>query len=64
MNIIFLPMRRDDRLTLNRAGDTLIVNGTPFDFSSLPEGAEQDVDTIGCLVCAVPAPLISAVSRR
>ncbi|MGX0977007.1 hypothetical protein ACSSVY_002731 [Roseovarius sp. MBR-51] len=39
MQIRFSPMRRDLRLTLDRSGDTLTINGEAFDFSPLPEGA-------------------------
>jgi len=39
MNITFTPMRSDAPLTLERQGDSLIVNGTRFDFSQLPDGA-------------------------
>jgi hypothetical protein len=47
-------MRRDDRLTLDRVGDTLIVNGMPCDFSSLSEGDAQDAETTGCPWFAEP----------
>lgn len=39
MQITLTPMRRDDRLTVELHGDTLVLNGTPYDFSQLPEGA-------------------------
>lgn len=38
--IIFLaPQRRDDGLTISKAGDIITINGESFDFSSLPDGA-------------------------
>lgn len=39
MKIILSPMRRDDQLTLTKAGDVLTLNGEAFDFSGLPNGA-------------------------
>lgn len=39
MIINFVPQRRDDALTLEKQGDMLLVNGAPYDFSPLPEGA-------------------------
>lgn len=40
MLIHFSPVRCDDELTVLVAGDTVIVSGTPFDFTQLPEGGE------------------------
>lgn len=42
------PMRRDDALTLHRAGDVLTINGTPYDFGPLPEGGLLPRDAVGC----------------
>lgn len=39
MKIVLSPQVRDDALTLIRSGDTLIINGEPFDFSGIPDGA-------------------------
>ncbi|QBF31486.1 hypothetical protein [Thalassococcus sp. S3] len=39
MKITLSPTRRDQRLTLERQGDQLIVNGEVFDFGQLAEGA-------------------------
>lgn len=39
MKIALSPQVRDGALTLSRSGDTLIINGEPFDFSGIPEGA-------------------------
>ena len=39
MKLTFLPMRRDDRLILHRAGDVLTINGEAYDFGPLPDGA-------------------------
>lgn len=38
MQIRFFPMRSNAPLSLVRAGDTLTINGTSFDFSQLEEG--------------------------
>lgn len=38
MKIVLSPQRRDDTLTLSRAGDALTVNGEEFDFSQVGEG--------------------------
>lgn len=39
MQIKFNPQRREDTLSVVKQGDTLIVNGIEYDFSSVPEGA-------------------------
>jgi hypothetical protein len=39
MRLSFSPVRTDARLSLEVAGDVLIINGESFDFSGLPEGA-------------------------
>lgn len=41
MHITFCPIRSDETLTLERVGDALVVNGDLFDFSTLPDGAEN-----------------------
>jgi len=48
MHITLIPMRRDDALSLARAGDHLIVNGVAFDFSDLPDGATLPQDAVAC----------------
>lgn len=39
MKISFSPVRMDSTLEVAKAGDTLTINGTAFDFSVIPEGA-------------------------
>lgn len=39
MQITLIPQRRDDVLTLEKRGDTLVVSGDPLDFSGLPDGS-------------------------
>lgn len=46
MQIKFNPQRRDDSLVVEKQGDILIVNGTEFDFSAVPEGATLPADAI------------------
>lgn len=58
MLITLTPMRRDDRLTLSRAGDILTINGTGYDFAPLPEGAILPREAVDC------AWLASDVTRR
>lgn len=58
MQITLTPMRRDDRLSVERHGDTLVLNGTPYDFSHLPEGAVLPRAAVDC------AWLASDVGRR
>lgn len=44
MIIHFSPNYRDGTLTLERAGDTLIINGDPVDLSGVVEGEPLDWD--------------------
>ena len=39
VEITLTPMRLDTRLTLEKQGDTLIINGEGFDLSDIPDGA-------------------------
>lgn len=48
MKINLSPQRRDDQLTLEKAGDTLTFNGTEYDFSQLPDGATLPSDACDC----------------
>lgn len=48
MEITLSPMRRDDTLTLSRAGDVLTVNGEDLDFSALGEGDILPASATGC----------------
>lgn len=47
MRISFAPQRRDEALTVYRAGDVLTINGDTIDLSPLPEGATLPADAIG-----------------
>jgi hypothetical protein len=46
MQIKFNPQRRDDSLAVVKQGDILIVNGTEYDFSAVPEGATLPAEAI------------------
>lgn len=48
MKITLSPMRRDDRLSLSKVGDTLTINGEALDFSGLPNGATLPREAIDC----------------
>lgn len=52
MLITLTPMRRDDSLTLHRAGDVLTVNGTALDFGPLTEGSVLPRDAVECAFLA------------
>ncbi|RVG94830.1 hypothetical protein CN221_14730 [Sinorhizobium meliloti] len=48
MHIRLSPQRRDDALNVAKAGDVLTINGAPFDFSALPDGAVIRAGEIPC----------------
>ena len=48
MKLIFSPQRRDDVLTVSKSGDALTINGVPYDFSQLPNGATLPKEAIDC----------------
>ena len=48
MHITITPQRRDDTLTVSKAGDTLTINGTAFDFSVIPDGATLPASAVDC----------------
>ena len=48
MKISLSPQRRDDELTLSKSGDVLTINGEPFDFSTLPDGATIPIGNVPC----------------
>lgn len=47
-HISFSPMRRDDRLSLAVAGESLILNGARLDLSAIPEGATLPRAAVAC----------------
>lgn len=48
MLINLSPIRSDNSLEIIRTGETLKINGVPYDFSQLPEGATLPREAIGC----------------
>lgn len=48
MYISFSPMRMDQTLTGFKQGDVLTLNGVPYDFGPLPDGATLPCDAVGC----------------
>ncbi|PLU08898.1 hypothetical protein [Sinorhizobium medicae] len=48
MKIDLSPQRRDDLLTVTKAGDVFTVNGMAFDFSALPDGATIPAGEVPC----------------
>lgn len=48
MKLSFSPMRHSETLSLERQGDTLIINEEAFDFSGLPEGATLPQAAVSC----------------
>ena len=46
MKIKLSPVRLDESLAVTRTGDVLTINGQPFDFSQLPEGATLPAEAI------------------
>lgn len=57
MRIVFRPARSDLALHLVRAGEVLLVNGTPCDFSGLAEGTACPPDGTG-------SPMVAGARRR
>lgn len=58
MRISLSPQRRDDTMTLSKAGDVLTINGEVFDFSSIPDGATLPAEAIACDFIAGPVERI------
>lgn len=48
MKISFTPTRSDRRLTVERAGDVLTLNGEAFDFSALQDGDRLPRTAVAC----------------
>jgi len=46
MKITLSPQRRDDKLTVTKQGDNLIINGTEYDFTDLPDGATLPAEAV------------------
>lgn len=61
MKINLSPVRLDETLTVSRAGDVLTINGVPFDFSQLPEGATLPAEAINSDYVVGPVERINGV---
>lgn len=48
MTLYLNPQRRDDRLTINKAGDVLTINDVEFDFSQIPDGGLLPQGAVDC----------------
>lgn len=48
MKISLSPQVRDDALTVNKAGDTLTINGAVYDLSVIPDGATLPASATDC----------------
>jgi hypothetical protein len=48
MIIKLSPTRSDKELSITKTGETLTINGVPYDFSQLPNGATLPREAIGC----------------
>jgi hypothetical protein len=48
MLINFSPIRSDRALEITKSADTLTINGVPYDFSPLPNGATLPREAINC----------------
>ncbi|MCR9274397.1 MULTISPECIES: hypothetical protein [unclassified Mameliella] len=46
MQITLSPVRREGRPSIERNGDSLIIDGETFDFSGVPEGATLPADAV------------------
>ena len=57
MLINLSPTRSDKLLSITKSADTLTINGIPYDFSQLPNGATLPREAINCEF------IISDVSR-
>ena len=48
MRITLYPVRSDDRLTLERHGDALTIDGVAYDFAALGEGDLLPREAVSC----------------
>lgn len=48
MLINLSPIRDDRTLEVSKVGDALTINGIPYDFTQLPDGATLPNEAIGC----------------
>jgi hypothetical protein len=48
MRLTLSPIRSDKILSISKSADTLTINGIPYDFSQLPNGATLPREAIDC----------------
>jgi hypothetical protein len=48
MQINWTPVRRDETLSIEKAGDALTINGETYDFAPLPDGATLPRAAVAC----------------
>lgn len=48
MHIELAPVRHNEPLTVEKMGETLILNGEPLDLSAVAEGETKDIDWFDC----------------
>lgn len=46
-NVSFSPQRSDEKLTLCKQGNILIVNGREYDFTDMPDGSTLPKEAFG-----------------
>lgn len=59
MHIKLSPQWRDDTLIVSKAGDTLTINGIPYDFSGIPDGATLPASAVDCEYIVGPVERIN-----
>jgi len=59
MKISLSPQRRDDALTVVKAGDTLTINDAVYDFSVIPDGATLPAAATDCPFIAGPVERVA-----
>lgn len=57
MQISLSPQRRDDTLSVSKAGDTLTINGDELDLSILPDGATIESEQARALHPTIAGPI-------
>lgn len=63
MLIKLSPVRRDETIAVSLIGNVLTINGQPFDFTQLPEGATLPVEAIDSEHFAGPVERIGGELR-
>ncbi|KJK19038.1 hypothetical protein [Pseudomonas sp. 2(2015)] len=61
MRLKLTPIRSDATLAIHKLGDVLTINGLPYDFGPLPDGATLPSEAIGCPWINQPVERINGV---